>query len=66
MQTTQFVETIFCQPKDTNLSGESMAMKSLRKINTKSQFLYTKSLCLYFLVHFDKPGNEKQITIYLK
>ena len=28
---------------DTNLSGESMAMKSLRKINTKLQFLYRQN-----------------------
>ena len=28
---------------DTNVSGESMAMNSLRKINTKLQFLYTEN-----------------------
>ena len=28
---------------DTNLSGESMAMKSLSKIRTKSQFLYRQN-----------------------
>ena len=28
---------------DANLSGESMAMKSLRKINTELQFLYTQN-----------------------
>ena len=27
----------------TNLSGESMEMKSLRKINTKLQFLYRQN-----------------------
>ena len=27
----------------TNLSGESMAMKSLKKINTKLQFLYRQN-----------------------
>ena len=28
---------------DANLSGESMAVKSLRKINTKLQFLYRQN-----------------------
>ena len=49
---------------DANLSGESMAMKSLRTINTKLQFLYIqnelvnpklRSLLCNFLIqpHFD-------------
>ena len=63
---------------DANLSGESMAMKYLRKINTKLQMqkksvskskLYNSTtflLCLNFLVPFKCPGNEKEITGYSK
>ena len=38
----QIVEYLGCC-LDANLSGESMAMKSLRKINTKLQFLYRQN-----------------------
>ena len=36
---------------DANLNGESMAIKSLRKINTKLQFLYRQNEFLYLKLH---------------
>ena len=49
---------------DANLSGESMTMKSLRKINTKLQILYKQN---EFLIqpHFDYTHFGYILTIHI-
>ena len=49
---------------DANLSGESMAMKSLKKINTKLRFLYRQNeflnpnLCMFLCNSLIQPHFE--------